>query len=80
MVLGTVSGLRETINEYRQSIYELTKKKGISDPHVIRISQRLDGKIIMLQKNMYHPQPLSTAQSFYHDENQIEPGNITHSK
>ncbi|HWO98724.1 MAG TPA: aspartyl-phosphate phosphatase Spo0E family protein [Bacillus sp. (in: firmicutes)] len=80
MVLGTVSALRETIDEYRQIMYELAKKKGISDPHVIKISQQLDGKIIMLQKIMYHPQPPSTAKSLYPDENQIESLNITHSK
>ncbi|WP_373459041.1 aspartyl-phosphate phosphatase Spo0E family protein [Peribacillus sp. V2I11] len=61
-------------------MYEIVKKKSISDPHVIKISQQLDEKIIMLQKIMYHPQPLSTAKSLYHDENKIEPITITHSK
>ncbi|WP_078410534.1 aspartyl-phosphate phosphatase Spo0E family protein [Priestia abyssalis] len=80
MILGIVSALRETIDEYRQSMYELAKKKGISDPHVIKISQKLDRKIIMLQKIMYHLQPSSTAKSLYPDENQIEHANIIHSK
>lgn len=80
MVLGTVSALRETIDEFRQSMYELAKKKGISDPRVIKISQQLDGKIIMLQKIIYHSQSLSTAKTLYYDENKFEPVNINHSK
>ncbi|QIZ06665.1 aspartyl-phosphate phosphatase Spo0E family protein [Priestia megaterium] len=86
MVLGTVSALRETIDEFLQSMYELAKKKGISDPRVIKISQQLDGKIMMLQnimmlqKIIYHSQSLSTAKTLYYDENMIEPVNITHSK
>jgi hypothetical protein len=63
MVLRNVLALRESIDEYRQRMYELAKKKGISDPHVVKISQQLDGKIIMLQKIMCDTQSLSKAKS-----------------
>ncbi|MBD1381711.1 aspartyl-phosphate phosphatase Spo0E family protein [Metabacillus arenae] len=50
MILEDVIALKKCIDEYRQSMYQLAKKKGISDPNVIQISQQLDRKIIVLQK------------------------------
>lgn len=53
MILRDIVSLEESINEYRQSMYELTKKKCLTDPYVIKISQQLDKKIIMIQKIFY---------------------------
>ncbi|MED1466791.1 aspartyl-phosphate phosphatase Spo0E family protein [Bacillus salipaludis] len=50
MILKNALDLSKSINKYRQDMYELAKNKGISDPGVIQISQRLDEKIIMIQK------------------------------
>ena len=73
MILRNVLALRESINEYRQSMHEVAKKKGISDPSVIQISKQLDGKIIMLQKIMSdtHTPALSKIKSYYHDETSL---------
>ena len=68
MILRNVLALRESINEYRESMHEVAKKKGISDPSVAQISKQLDGKIIMLQKIMSDTPSLSKANSHYHDE------------
>ncbi|MFE4706831.1 Spo0E family sporulation regulatory protein-aspartic acid phosphatase [Peribacillus simplex] len=77
MILRNVLALRESIEEYRQSMSELAKKKGISDPHVIKISQQLDGKITILQRIINDTQSLSKAKSFYHDESKLEYVNTT---
>ncbi|MBT2667270.1 aspartyl-phosphate phosphatase Spo0E family protein [Bacillus sp. ISL-4] len=77
MILRNVLALRESIEEYRQNMSELAKKKGISDPNVIKISQQLDGKITILQKIVNDTQTLSKAKSFYHDENKLESVNTT---
>jgi hypothetical protein len=53
MLLRDVVALWESINEYRQDMYELAMKKGFTDPQVIKISQQLDREIIILQKFMY---------------------------
>ncbi|MFP3124769.1 Spo0E family sporulation regulatory protein-aspartic acid phosphatase [Ectobacillus funiculus] len=50
MILRNALALRESINEYRESMHEVAKKKGISDPSVIQISKQLDGKIICCKK------------------------------
>jgi len=49
-------------------MYKLANKKDISDPHVVKISQRLDRKIIMLQKIIYGTQFVSKEKSHYHHE------------
>ncbi|WP_397443902.1 aspartyl-phosphate phosphatase Spo0E family protein [Peribacillus aracenensis] len=43
--------LKESIEAYRLIMYKLAKKNGLSDSHVIKISQQLDKKINMFQKN-----------------------------
>lgn len=63
--------LRESIEEYRQSMYKLAKEVGNSHPDVVKISQQLDIKIIMLQKIMYVTQSPSIANSHFHDENKL---------
>ena len=50
MILRDIVSIEKSINEYRLSMYELTKKNGLTDPYVIKISQQLDKKIIMMQK------------------------------
>jgi hypothetical protein len=37
------------IDDYRLSMYELAKNKGLSDPEVIKISQQLDKKIFVIK-------------------------------
>ena len=71
MILRNVLALRESINEYRESMHEVVKKKGIFDPDVVQISKQLDGKIIMLQKIMSDTPSLSKANSHYHDETSL---------
>ena len=56
MILRNVLALRNSIDEYRKKMYELAREKGISDPDVVKISQQLDHKIMMLQKIMYGTQ------------------------
>ncbi|MFP3125635.1 aspartyl-phosphate phosphatase Spo0E family protein [Ectobacillus funiculus] len=56
MILRNVLALRNSINEYHKKMYELAREKGISDPDVVKISQQLDHKIMMLQKIMYGTQ------------------------
>jgi hypothetical protein len=58
MILRDVAALSASIGEYRQRMYELAKKKGISDPQVLKISKQLDRKIMMLQKIMCKVQSL----------------------
>ena len=53
MILKDALDLSKSIGDYRLDMYELAKKKGLSDPDVIKISDQLDRKIIMLQKMIY---------------------------
>lgn len=52
MILRNVLALRNSIDECRKRMYELAREKGVSDPDVVKISQQLDNKIMMLQKTM----------------------------
>jgi hypothetical protein len=65
MILKSALDLSKSINEYRQDMYELAKNKGISDPGFIQISQRLDEKIIMLQKIIFDIRSLPKGTSSY---------------
>ena len=56
MILRNVLDLRNSIDECRKRMYELAREKGTSDPDVVKISQQLDNKIMMLQKTMYGTQ------------------------
>lgn len=56
MILRNVLALRNSIAEYRKRMYELAREKDLSDPDVVKISQQLDNKIIMLQKAIYGTQ------------------------
>jgi hypothetical protein len=55
VILKNTLDLIESINKHRQDMYQLAKNKGLSDPDVIKYSQQLDEKIMMLQKNIYKP-------------------------
>ncbi|MGM0878636.1 MAG: aspartyl-phosphate phosphatase Spo0E family protein [Bacillota bacterium] len=50
MILKSILDLSQCINKYRQDMYELARNKGLSDPDVIKVSQKLDEEIIKLQK------------------------------
>lgn len=50
MIVRNALALKHSIDESRQDMYELARKKGISDPQVIKISQQLDKQIIKFQK------------------------------
>ncbi|MEW9673784.1 Spo0E family sporulation regulatory protein-aspartic acid phosphatase [Ammoniphilus sp. 3BR4] len=52
--------LRKSIDECRRDMYDLERDKGINHPEVIKISQRLDEKILLIQKMMLERKPLST--------------------
>ncbi|MFD4819895.1 Spo0E family sporulation regulatory protein-aspartic acid phosphatase [Peribacillus butanolivorans] len=56
MNLKDLHVLRESINEDRHSMYKLAEKRGISDSQVIKVSQQLDRKIILIQKVIYDNQ------------------------
>ncbi|SIS01446.1 Spo0E like sporulation regulatory protein [Peribacillus simplex] len=56
MNLKDLRVLRGSINEDRHSMYKLAEKRGISDSQVIKVSQKLDRKIILLQKVIYDNQ------------------------
>ncbi|MGZ9818076.1 aspartyl-phosphate phosphatase Spo0E family protein [Peribacillus simplex] len=59
MILRKVLALRKNIGEYRQEMFKLAGKKGLSDPQVIKISQQLDGEIVMWQKIIQEIHPLA---------------------
>ncbi|TDL91740.1 aspartyl-phosphate phosphatase Spo0E family protein [Vibrio vulnificus] len=40
-------------------MFKLAGKKGLSDPQVIKISQQLDGEIVMWQKIIQEIHPLA---------------------
>ena len=50
MILKDALDLSKSIDDYRSDMSKLAKEKGLSDPDVIKISDQLDRKIIMLQK------------------------------
>lgn len=49
MILNKMLDLYKNIDDYRVDMYELAKGKGFSYSEVIRISQKLDREIIILQ-------------------------------
>jgi len=53
MILRKALDLSNSIDHHRLDLYELTKKKGSSNPDVIKMSQQLDKKIVMLQRIAY---------------------------
>jgi DNA-binding Lrp family transcriptional regulator len=53
MILKKALELRRSIDRYRRNMNELATNKGISHPEVIRMSQKLDEEIIILQKILY---------------------------
>jgi Spo0E like sporulation regulatory protein len=50
MLLKEIYDLNKIILIYRSDMYKLAKIKGLSDPDVIKISQKLDLKILRYQK------------------------------
>ena len=50
MLFRKVIELRKSINKDRQEMYKLAKNVGLLDPSVIKISQKLDDEIVLLQK------------------------------
>ncbi|WP_078410141.1 aspartyl-phosphate phosphatase Spo0E family protein [Priestia abyssalis] len=67
MILKNAQDLMRGITQDRKDMYELTKIKGLSDPEVIRISERLDRKIIMLQKMINSIRSSQTEMDRYYD-------------
>lgn len=65
MILKGTLDLIKSINDCRLDMYELAKKKGFTDPDVIKISDQLDKKIIMLQKMKYTIHPSHSETSYY---------------
>lgn len=63
MILRKVLPLKKSIEECRQDMIELAGKKGLSDPQVIKISEQLDGEIIMWQNFIYDIHLLSKEKS-----------------
>lgn len=59
MILRKALDIRKSIDDYRQELHELTKKKGHTDPDVIQIRQQLEEKILMLKKIIYEIRSLS---------------------
>ena len=59
MILRKVLDLRKNIGEYRQELVKLAGKKDLTDPQVIKISQQLDGEIVMWQKIIQEIHPLT---------------------
>lgn len=57
MILKEALDLSKNIADYRLDMYELVKSKGLSDPDVIKISQQLDKKILMIQKIQFKIHP-----------------------
>jgi hypothetical protein len=52
MILKAVLELSNNINNNRKEMYKLAKDGGLSDPNVLKISQKLDGDINVLQQLM----------------------------
>ncbi|MFB9760812.1 aspartyl-phosphate phosphatase Spo0E family protein [Ectobacillus funiculus] len=53
MILKKALELTKSIEDYRLDMDELAKKKGFSNPDVITISQKLDQKMLAVQKILY---------------------------
>lgn len=53
MILKKALELTKSIEDYRLDMDELAKKKGFSNPDVITISQKLDKKVLAVQKILY---------------------------
>ncbi|USY54945.1 aspartyl-phosphate phosphatase Spo0E family protein [Bacillus sp. 1780r2a1] len=53
MIIKRALDLMESIDECRQNMYELAKKRDLSDPEMIDISQQLDIKIAIFQNIIY---------------------------
>lgn len=53
MILKKALDLTKSIEDYRLDMDELAKKKGLSNPDVITISQKLDKKVLAVQKILY---------------------------
>ncbi|MDH2363318.1 aspartyl-phosphate phosphatase Spo0E family protein [Priestia megaterium] len=52
MILKAVLELSNSINNNRKEMYKLAKDGGLSDPNILKISQKLDGDINVLQQLM----------------------------
>lgn len=77
MILKNALDLSNSIGECRRNIYELTKNKGISDPDVAKVSQKLDGKITMLQKYIYMKfAPCQKEHLLFRITNMVKPASI----
>ncbi|WP_255822063.1 Spo0E family sporulation regulatory protein-aspartic acid phosphatase [Domibacillus sp. PGB-M46] len=50
MLLKSALDLRKSIEEDRYDMYKLAKNTDFSDPGILKISQQLDKKIILMQK------------------------------
>jgi hypothetical protein len=53
MILREALDLSKSITNYRLDMYELAKSRCLSDPDVMKISQKLDSKILIAQKLLY---------------------------
>lgn len=53
MILKKALELTKSIEDYRLDMDELAKKKGLSNPDVITISQKLDKQVLAVQKILY---------------------------
>ncbi|MEH7117140.1 aspartyl-phosphate phosphatase Spo0E family protein [Neobacillus vireti] len=52
MILKKALYLSKSIDKQRLAMYELIKREGLSNPEVIKLSQQLERKIILLQNLM----------------------------
>lgn len=50
MITRELDDLNKFIYTYRSKMYELAKNRGLSDPDVIKLSQRLDLEILIAQR------------------------------
>lgn len=53
MLLLEISRMREDVENLRREMCNLAKIKGLSDPEVVRKSQELDKKILIMQQMVY---------------------------
>jgi hypothetical protein len=65
MILKHILDLNQCISKHRHDLYVLARNKGISDPDVIKISQKLDEDIIKLQKIICKNLSLPIGENFY---------------
>ncbi|MGE7763091.1 Spo0E family sporulation regulatory protein-aspartic acid phosphatase [Peribacillus sp. NPDC097895] len=66
--------------EYRQEMFKLAGKKGLSDPQIIKISQQLDGEIVMWQKIIQEIHPWQNKGLFHRLKSRFESISITHNR